>query len=228
MANQDITTTVNQFGLKDLTGRTFKFLTVKSLDGRMPNGKIVWNCVCSCGTELKVRHDYLLHTNSPKTHCGCKNKGPSVLKPLEYAVWSMMITRCEDPGHVAYHHYGGRGIKVCEAWHDFNVFCRDMGPRKSRDWSIERKDANKGYEPGNCIWIKKSLQGRNKRNTIKLPHPKTGAMVPAAEVAEYLGISYQSMRARYVAEGQWPTEQSKPEVIDPNANSTAPADPVGD
>ena len=226
MANQGLTQTVNQFGLKDLTGQVFKFLTVKSFKGRLPNGKVVWNCVCVCGKTLEVRHDYLLHTNSPKTHCGCKNKGPSVLHPLEYAVWSMMIKRCEDPGHVAYHHYGGRGIKVCEAWHDFETFRRDIGPRRSRDWSIERKDANKGYEPGNCVWIKKALQGRNKRNTIKIPHPATGLLVPAAEVAEYLGISYQSMRARYVADGLWPTEQNKPETAD--VNSVAAADPDSD
>jgi hypothetical protein len=204
-------TTLNQFGLKDLKGQVFGMLTVLGIAGKLPNGKYQWKCRCDCGTELFVRHDYLLHTHSPKTHCGCKNKGPSVLHPLEYAVWNMMIRRCEDPSHVAYHHYGGRGIKVCEAWHDFNQFRKDMGPRKSRDWTIERQDVNKGYEPGNCIWIRKKMQGRNRRNTVYLPHPQTGLRVPAAEVAEYLGVTYQVMRARYVSKGEWPTEGSKME-----------------
>jgi len=204
------TSTLNQFGLKDLKNQVFGKLTVVEFDKRLPNGKCAWKCICACGTRLSVRHDYLLHTNSPKTHCGCANKGPSVLHPLEYSVWLMMIKRCEDPTHVAYHHYGGRGIKVCEAWHDFDKFRHDMGPRKSREWSLERKDVNQGYNPENCIWLKKSLQGRNRRNTVYLPHPQTGHRVPAAEVAEYLGISYQNMRARYVAQGLWPTVQ--PEV----------------
>lgn len=226
MANPNITSTINQFGLKDLTGQQFTALKVLGFNRRLPNGKVVWNCICECGAKLEVRHDYLLHTNSPKTHCGCRNKGPSVLHPLEYAVWSMMIRRCGDPTHVAYHHYGGRGILVCERWKDFYNFLKDMGPRKSRKQSLERKDPDKGYQPDNCVWLEKRLQGRNKRNTIKLPHPKTGAMVPAAEVAEFLGVSYQSMRARYVADGRWPTEQNRPEIS--NGESSAADDPIGD
>ncbi len=195
---------LNQFGMKDLQGRVFGYLTVGTLDHRNAAGKYLWNCTCKCGKTLKVRHDYLLHTNSPKTHCGCKNKGPSVLRPLEYGVWSMMLVRCTDPTHVAWQHYGGRGIRVCDAWKDFETFCRDMGPRKDRTYSIERKDPDGNYEPANCMWIKKHLQGRNRRGTIYIPHPTTGLKVPAAEVAEFLGISYQVMRARMVAQGTWP------------------------
>lgn len=225
MANPQITQVLNQFGLKNLVGQLFGQLTVVSRGRKLSSGKYTWNCVCSCGKPVEVRHDYLLHTNCPKTHCGCKNKGPSVLHPFEYSVWSMMLKRCEDPTHVAYHHYGGRGIKVCEAWHDFETFRKDMGPRLSRNWSIERKDANVGYEPGNCVWLLKKYQGRNKRNTIRIPHPQTGQLVPAAEVAEYLGISYQAMRARYVSEGTWPTEQpNKPDVIDANTSTATDTD----
>jgi hypothetical protein len=198
------------YGLRDLRGHKFgKLLVLDGFGKNTSTGKMMWRCRCDCGTVVEVRHDYLMHTNCPKTHCGCVNKGPSVLKPLEYAVWSMMLKRCEDPTHVAYKHYGGRGIKVCEAWHDFDTFCKDMGPRKSRDMTLERERVNEGYQPDNCSWLSKSLQGRNKRNTIRLPHPQTGLPVPAAEVAEFLGVSYQSMRAQYVAEGRWPTTKAE-------------------
>lgn len=196
---------LNQFGMKDLKGQVFGWLTVGDLIGRNKAGKYVWKCTCKCGKQIEVRHDYLLHTNSPKTHCGCKNKGPSVLHPLEYGVWSMMLVRCTDPGHVAWHHYGGRGIRVCDAWKDFDTFRRDMGPRPDRTYSIERDNPDGNYEPANCRWMKKHLQGRNRRGTIYLPHPTTGLKVPAAEVAEFLGISYQVMRARYIAKDEWPT-----------------------
>lgn len=72
--------------------------------------------------------------------------------------------------------------------------------------SLEREDNEKGYNPNNCVWKAKKLQGRNRRGSIYLPHPKTGQKVPAAEVAEYLGITYQAMRAKYVADNMWPTE----------------------
>jgi hypothetical protein len=197
----------NQFGMKNLEGQLFGMLTVTGPGPRLKNGKAQWHCRCACGAQLLVRHDYLLHTNSPKTHCGCKNKGPSVLHPLEYGVWFMMNVRCTDPNHVSYKHYGGRGIAVCEAWkNDFYAFLKDMGPRGSRLMSLEREDNEKGYGPDNCVWKPKKLQGRNRRGSLFLPHPVTGEKVPAAQVAEFLGISYQAMRARYVADGLWPTE----------------------
>ena len=113
---------------------------------------------------------------------------------------------------MAYHHYGGRGIKVCERWEDFDTFRADMGPRLSRGWSLERKNVDGNYEPLNCIWIRKGLQGRNKRNSIKLPHPVTGGMIPAAELAEILGISYQVMRARMLTAGTWPQKTESPQI----------------
>lgn len=209
--------TLNQFGLKDLAGQKFGMLTVISVAPKQKD-RHAWFCVCDCGTKLIVRHDYLLHTNSPKRHCGCANKGPSALHPLEYAVWSMMLVRTSDPNHVSYRHYGGRGIKVCERWQDFNNFLEDMGPRKSREFSIERANNDMGYQlwqdeactVRQCTWVKKKHQGRNRRNTIYLEHPKTGLRVPAAEVAEYLKVSYQAMRARYISEGRWPTVQDVP------------------
>lgn len=205
----------NQYGRKDLTGQLFGQLKVIAMADRTSAGKVQWMCQCSCGVHLKVRHDYLLHTNSPKTHCGCKNKGPSVLHPLEYGVWFMMNVRCTDPEHVSYKHYGGRGIKVCDRWKDFYKFLEDMGPRKSRQLTLERVNNEKGYEPDNCIWAPRKDQGRNRRGSLFLPHPHTGLKVPAAEVAEFLGVSYQTMRARYVAEGKWPTatqSSAAPEV----------------
>jgi len=75
-----------------------------------------------------------------------------------------MKTRCENPACAAYARYGGRGITVCARWRDsFEAFLADVGPRPSPRHSIDRKDNDKGYEPGNCRWATPSEQNANQR-----------------------------------------------------------------
>lgn len=70
---------------------------------------------------------------------------------VEYRAWYAMVKRCHDPHHVAFPHYGGRGIKVCERWrHDFMMFLSDMGLRPSPGHSLDRRDNNGDYTPENC------------------------------------------------------------------------------
>lgn len=86
------------------------------------------------------------------------------LYPL-FTCWLGIRQRCTDPRHKAFPDYGGRGIKMCERWaNSVDAFVADMGPR-APGLSIERKDVNGHYEPGNCCWATREQQARNKRNT---------------------------------------------------------------
>jgi len=207
MANPQLTETLLGGGL-NLRGQKFGMLSVTRLWPRRHNRKRMWVCKCDCGEEVVVRHDYLLHTNNPKTHCGCVNRGLPTLYSQEYHIHNSMLRRCYVENHVGYPAYGGRGIRVCDAWKDkekgFEVFFKDMGPRPSKKHSLDRIDSNGNYVPGNVRWATLKDQARNKRNSVYLPHPQHGGLVPAAEVAEFLGIRYQSMRARYIKDGKWP------------------------
>lgn len=202
-------------GVLNLKGRKFGFLLVTYATSKKSKGKRIWICRCDCGRTIEVRHDYLIHKNSPKTHCGCKDRvgGLPSQFPEEYHIHNSMLRRCYNETHVGYSEYGGRGIRVCDRWREsFANFLEDMGPRPSKKHSLDRKDANGNYEPSNVRWATSTEQARNKRKSLFLPHPVTGKKIPAAAVAEYLGISYQAMRAKYIAEGKWPTQQKSKDV----------------
>lgn len=201
-------------GMFNLKGRRFgKLVVVKLLPARHAK-KRMWLCQCDCGDPpIGVRHDYLLHTNNPKRHCGCENRGLPTLHQEEYHIWNSMLRRCTVPSHVGYPEYGGRGIRVCPQWSDpktgFEAFYKDVGDRPSKKYSLDREDPNGNYEPDNVSWATAKHQARNKRNSIFLPDPDhPGATIPAAELAERWGVSYQVMRGRLVRAGQWPTESA--------------------
>lgn len=119
---------------------------------KSPNLKIRLRVECVCGKVFTVPQYYLVRAN-PKTHCGCQNRTIKTEFNEEYRIWLMMHVRTEDPNHVAYKHYGGRGIRVCEEWHKdrgeegFRAFLEFVGPRPSPGHSIDRIDNDLGYQP---------------------------------------------------------------------------------
>lgn len=77
-----------------------------------------------------------------------------------------MMARCYRKSCHAYKNYGGRGIRVCKRWRQFENFAADMGPMPQGK-TIERLQNNLGYWPSNCSWITKAEQNRNKRTVKK-------------------------------------------------------------
>lgn len=93
---------------------------------------------------------------------------PRKQHPLYNAYWNM-LRRCYDKNHRVYHHYGGRGILVCERWrNDFWAFVSDMGERPSSKHSLGRINNDKGYYPGNVEWQTDAQQKRNTRRNIPI------------------------------------------------------------
>lgn len=87
----------------------------------------------------------------------------------EYKAWRSMRIRCYNNKSRQYINYGARGITICQKWLiSFANFYRDMGPRPSNKYSIERIDVNGNYEPSNCKWATAREQCNNKRNNVLL------------------------------------------------------------
>ncbi len=126
-----------------------------------------WRVICSCGNEFTIPQNYLIRKGNPKTHCGCKIKTDKTIYKQEYGIWSMMRVRCTNESHVAYRHYGGRGISVCPQWFDkesgFAQFLADMGTRPSPGHSLDRIDVDGNYQPGNVRWATAKEQAQNTR-----------------------------------------------------------------
>jgi hypothetical protein len=73
-----------------------------------------------------------------------------------------MIQRCTNPRHTRYNLYGRRGIRVCDRWRRFENFLADMGERPEGT-TLDRRDNDGDYKPGNCRWATQSQQVRNSR-----------------------------------------------------------------
>ena len=80
-----------------------------------------------------------------------------------YKAWHNMKQRCLNENSHRFPRYGGRGIVICLKWLAFNGFLEDMGPCEP-GMSLERKDVNGHYEPGNCHWIPIARQAANRGN----------------------------------------------------------------
>lgn len=83
--------------------------------------------------------------------------------------WSMMLSRCEDDDNLSFHNYGGRGIYVCEEWHNFNTFYEwCIANDFSQDFQLDRIDNDGPYSPTNCRFVSRSENSLNKRTTKML------------------------------------------------------------
>lgn len=88
--------------------------------------------------------------------------------------WKHMKERCENPKRKDYKYYGGKGVAVCEAWHDYRTFRKWFYYEMIREGScnlkvlvIDRRNPDEGYGPDNCHLItvqenaRRSIKGRN-------------------------------------------------------------------
>ena len=97
----------------------------------------------------------------------------------EYWIWAAMLDRCRNPNSRQFRDYGGRGITVCERWHDFASFLADMAHRPDRSLTLERRDNSLGYGPDNCVWAPRSEQNKNKRRYKRNSSGVTGVAFEA-------------------------------------------------
>lgn len=127
-------------------------------------------CRCECGSVDSYKYKDLLLSNIKS--CGCKSHFDShgLCKNENtrrmYQRWKNMLSRCYNQRDVHYHHYGGRGIGVCERWREScENWIEDMGFPPTWEDTNDRIDVNGDYGPDNCRWADHKTQSINKRSS---------------------------------------------------------------
>ena len=128
-------------------------------------------CQCDCGKQITVWVANL--ENGHTQSCGCfkieRSHGRlthGATHTRLHATWTNMLSRCRNPHNKGFKDYGGKGVRVCAEWLNFEVFQSWALTHGYQDnLTIERKDVFGNYEPSNCTWIPKSEQSRNRRSS---------------------------------------------------------------
>lgn len=197
--------------LIDLTGERFGMLTVLGQGECRPVGKRrvmkpYWICQCDCGTIKEICGDNL--RSGVSNSCGCQARKATIERSTKhgyskrgsersriYKIWAKMKSRCECKSELSYRLYGGRGIKLCEEWHDFLAF-KDWSYRNgyAENLTIDRINVDGDYSPDNCRWVGWDVQANNTRRNIKVT---LGCITHTLiEWCRELNLNYTTVNAR--------------------------------
>lgn len=125
-----------------------------------------------------------------------KVKGKTFYNKPWYNSYRSMMSRCYREKDASYKFYGGRGIKVCEEWHDIQNFEKWVEDNPmAKGMTIDRIDVNADYSPSNCRWATKKQQANNRCNTVMIEW--SGETHTISEWADIVGINRSTLNNRY-------------------------------
>lgn len=123
-----------------------------------------------------------------------------------YSSYKSMMERCTLPTANRFDLYGGRGICVCEEWHDISNFAKWVEESGFKiGLTIDRINVNGNYSPENCRWATAKEQANNRNNTLRYTY--NGETHTLAEWSEIVGINRLTLYTR-LKESGWPVEKA--------------------
>jgi len=188
--------------LLNLEGRNFGRLHALSESDpyQSPGGQVhrQWACTCECGTHINVRQSALIYGKTVSCGCWSRERGVThgMSKTPVYSTWKSMMSRCYKERDIGWENYGGRGVRVCDVWHEFDRFVADMGQPGTGD-SIDRVDVDGDYEIGNCRWADWETQANNRRTNVRVSFGDKEMTI--AQWARKIGASPEALKKRFDA-----------------------------
>lgn len=200
--------------LKDLTGMTFGKWKVIERKGSDKYGYALWLCECQCEKRTKklIRSSALISGESKS--CGCLQKELAIIQNTThgktnshlYSIWRGMRDRIFNKNARCYKDYGGRGIKICDEWLNFENFYEwSINNGYQDDLTIERKDVNGNYCLENCKWATMKEQANNRRTNHFIEF--NGKNQSMSDWAKEINIPYQTLKSRINSMG-WEIERA--------------------
>jgi hypothetical protein len=138
-----------------------------------------------------------------------RNTTHGMSKTKLYSTWAGMISRCSNKIHVAYDSYGGKGVKICDSWLDFEQFKNwALSNGYQENLTLDRIDSTGNYEPSNCKWSTKTEQSINRSIT---KHLMITAFGETKHIIEWLNderCKVQNNALRYRIRAGWEPEKA--------------------
>ena len=152
---------------KQEVGHRYGRLVVISEGESTPTKQARWICQCDCGKVTRAITGQSLREGRV-TQCAECSRSERVTHGMThhpaYASYQGAKARCENPNHVSYHRYGGRGIKFL--FKSFEEFWGHLEGSYQPGLSIERINNDGHYEVGNVTWATGYEQNRNMSSNV--------------------------------------------------------------
>ena len=199
-------------------GARFGRLTVLGAAPKKGTNHSRWHCRCDCGEERDVKGFSLVLGKT--VSCGClsgemlgdRTRTHGMTGTALYRIWNGIKRRCQTPANKDYPRYGGRGIKLCERWQDFANFHADIPERPSKRHTLDRRDNDGHYEPGNVFWATPQEQQNNMRSNRQITY--RGRTMNATQWAIEIGVKPRTFFMR-LSKGMTPEEAIEYQRCDP-------------
>jgi len=133
--------------------------------------------------------------------CAAKTHGMTPTRI--HRIWRQLRSRCANKNVKEYPMYGGKGIRCCNRWNDFNNFRDDMyesylshcKEHGKKDTSLDRINGESNYSPNNCRWATSKEQQNNMRSNIKVTYK--GVTRTLRQWADALGYNLHLLQVRH-------------------------------
>ena len=148
---------------KDHIGEVHGIYTiVEQLSTRYTDGHLLYKCVCNvCGYVKYCTYSDVAAPSKKASICKHLRSDGSWIKHTQWnnkrihRIFKDMMGRCYNVSDKDYKYYGGKGIKIFQAWLDNPQYFEEwaLSNGYNDNLTIDRINADQDYCPTNCRWI---------------------------------------------------------------------------